>query len=189
MSIILNDTSRKPPRAQLPPINNNIKADRVQVIGQDGGNLGVLPLHEAISIARAAELDLVLIAPTGKDDVPVTKIMDYGKLLYEKKKKQTEAKKHQKTIQVKEVKVRPKIGEHDFLTKIKQAAGFLKEGKHVKMTLQFRGREMTTRQERGTEMFDRIEQLFKELEIGNFAHEKEAKQGPFWSRVYFVKSK
>ncbi|MGE0010375.1 MAG: translation initiation factor IF-3 [Candidatus Babeliales bacterium] len=184
----MNDTSRKP-RPQLPPINNNIKADMVQVIGQDGGNLGVLPLHEAISIARAAELDLVLIAPTGKDDVPVTKIMDYGKLLYEKKKKQTEAKKHQSVIQVKEIKVRPKIGEHDFQTKIKQAASFLKEGKHVKMTLQFRGREITTRQERGTDMFERVEQTFRELEVGNFAHEKEAKQGPFWSRVYFVKSK
>ncbi len=161
----------------------------MQVIGQDGANLGVLLLHEAINMARAAELDLVLIAPTGKDDVPVTKIMDYGKLLYEKKKKQTEARKHQSVIQVKEIKVRPKIGEHDFQTKIKQAAGFLEDGKHVKMTIQFRGREVTTRQERGSEMFDRVEQMFRELGIGSFAHEKEAKQGPFWSRVYFVKSK
>lgn len=177
------------PRVELPPINKNIRADKVQLIAHDGENLGVLSLNDALRMARDAELDLVMIAQKGKEGVPVTKIMDYGRLLYEKKKKQAEAKKHQKTIQVKEVKVRPKIGAHDFETKIKRAAGFLKAGKHVKMTLQFRGREMATRHERAPEMFAKIEHSFTELEVGPFAYEKEARQGPFWSRVYFIKTK
>lgn len=187
MSLILKNNRR--PRPQLAPINRNIKADKVQLIGSDGQNVGVLDRDEAIRMARDAELDLVMIAPMGKEGVPVTKIMDYGKLLYEKKKKQAEAKKHQKIIQVKEVKVRPKIGEHDFQTKINRAVSFLKAGKHVKMTLQFRGREMATRHQRAPEMFGRIEDTFRQLEVGPFAYEKEARQGPFWSRVYFIKTK
>ena len=85
-----------------------------------------------------------MIVESGKEGVPVVKIMDFGKALYEKKKKQHEAKKHQKLIQVKEVKISPKIGEHDFQTKMRQAMDFLNEGKRLKITLFFKGRENAT---------------------------------------------
>ena len=111
---------------------------------------------DALKIAQEAGLDLVMIAEEGREGVPVAKIMDFGKALYEKKKKQHEAKKHQKVIQIKEVKMGPKIGEHDFQTKMRQAIDFLKEGKRVKITLFFKGRENATKIERGTELFDKI---------------------------------
>jgi translation initiation factor IF-3 len=128
-----------------------------------------------------------MIAPTGKDDVPVTKIMDFGKVLYAKKKKLTEAKKHQKTIQVKEIKLRPKIGEHDFQTKMKQAMQFLEEGKRLKVTLSFKGREVTNRDERGTEIFEKIDATFKDHNLDDVIQEKDMKAGPLWSRIYFLK--
>ena len=140
-------------------------------------------------MAEDVGLDLVMISPHGKDDVPVVKIMDYGKILYEKKKKRAEAKKHQKTIQIKEVKMRPKIGEHDYQTKIKQAIQFLKSGKRVKITLSFRGREMVTKNERGGELFDKIEKSFEEYGLAQqLIREKDARMGKLWSRIYYIKS-
>jgi translation initiation factor IF-3 len=168
-------------------INEQIRAPKVQVITFEGGNAGVISRDEALRMARAAELDLVMVSDTGQEGVPVVKIMDFGKLLYAKKKKQAEAKKHQKTIQVKEIKMRPKIGEHDYLTKLKQAVGFLKDGKHVKITLMFRGREAATSKERGAELFERIDQTFAHEGLANLAHEKDMKSSSMWSRIYFVK--
>ena len=107
--------------------------------------LGLLSRGEALKLAQEASLDLVMIAEEGREGVPVAKIMDFGKSLYEKKKKQHEAKKHQKVIQIKEVKMAPKIGEHDFQTKMRQAIDFLKDGKRVKITLFFKGRENATK--------------------------------------------
>lgn len=133
-------------------------------------------------------LDLVLLSEQGSEGVPVVKIMDYGKVLYAKKKKQAEAKKHQKTIQVKELKLRPKIGDHDFETKMRQAAEFLKDGKHLKITLTFRGREMMNREERGTQLFQKIDAFFTEQAIPNLAQEKDLKMGQLWSRTYYIKS-
>src|ERR1700744_3143797 len=130
-------------------INENIRVSRLQLITHDGQNVGVVSREEALRLAHVAGLDLVLIAEAGAEGVAVAKIMDFGKAIYAKKKKQAEAKKHQKVIQVKELKLRPKIGEHDFITKMNQAIQFLKEGKHLKITLQFRGREITTSEERG----------------------------------------
>src|SRR5438045_3244557 len=124
-------------------INHQIRAEQVQLITQDGENIGIVSRSQALRQAEEAGLDLVLIAI--KDDIPIVKIMDFGKSLYEKKKKTIEAKKHQKVIQVKEVKMSPKIGEHDYQTKIKQAVQFLTTGKRVKITLSFRGREMATK--------------------------------------------
>src|SRR5580692_513377 len=96
------------------PVNEKIRAERVQLITQDGENVGVVPTSQALRMAQLASLDLVVIADQGKEGVPIAKIMDFGKAAYEKKKQQAEAKKHQKVIQVKEVKLRPKIGEHDY---------------------------------------------------------------------------
>ncbi len=172
-----------------PLINEQIRATTVQLITQDGVNVGILPKNKALGMAGEAGLDLVLIAERGKEGVAVVKIMDFGKVLYEKKKKRVEAKKHQKVIQVKEIKLRPKIGEHDYQTKMKQMIQFLKAGKHVKITLSFRGRESMTKRERGTEFFEKISQSFSEHGLmQNIVQEKETKMGKFWSRVYYLKN-
>ena len=170
------------------PINDKIRATRIQVIAQDGENVGIISLDEALKLARQAELDLVMVAEQGRDGVPVAKIIDHGKVLYAKKKKQVESKKHQKVIQIKEIKLRPKIGEHDYQTKLKQACQFLKDGKHVKVTLVFRGREMATIRERGFEMFNKVMLTFQEHGLTNLHQEKESKAGTQWSRIYAVKT-
>jgi len=167
-------------------INHQIKADQVQLITQNGENVGVVSRAQALRQAEEAGLDLVLIAM--KEDTPIVKIMDFGKSLYEKKKKTIEAKKHQKVIQIKEIKMNPKIGDHDYQTKLKQAVQFLASGKRVKVTLSFKGREMTTKDARGTELFNKIQ---KSLEDQGFAHnlvqEQDAKIGKMWSRIYYLK--
>src|SRR3990167_9591219 len=120
-----------------PLMNEKIRYDRVQLIDAEGANAGVVPRDIALRSAREVGLDLVIIAERGKDGFPVAKIMDYGKVSYAKKKQAAQAKKKQVVIQVKELKMRPKIGVHDFQTKIKQAIDFLEDGKRVKFTLLF----------------------------------------------------
>lgn len=170
------------------PINENIRFPKVQLITHEGQNIGVVSRDEALRLAHMAGLDLVLIAESGSDGFPLTKIMDFGKALYAKKKKQSEAKKHQKTIQVKEIKLRPKIGEHDFKTKMNQGVQFLKDGKHLKITVAFRGREIVSKEERGNQLFEKIDSFFKENGLANLMQEKDAKLGQLWSRIYYVKS-
>lgn len=171
----------------MPLINEQIRAPKVQLINHLGENVGVVNRNEALRLAEEAELDLVLLSP-GKDNVPVVKIMDCGKVLYEKKKKQAEAKKKQRTIQVKEIKIRPTIGEHDYQTKMNHAMEFLQEGKHVKITIFFKGRENMTKQERGAELFDRINKTFEEQGIlQNLMQERDANIGQMWSRIYYLK--
>jgi len=170
------------------PVNEKIRAPKVQLIDENGVNQGVLSRDAALNMALEAELDLVLIAERGADGVPVVKIMDHGKALYEKKKKLAEAKKHQKVIQIKELKFRPKIGAHDFTTKMNRGIEFLKAGKHLKITLMFRGREMATKSERAQELFARIHQVFQEENLlDNLIQEKDSKAGQFWSRIYHLK--
>lgn len=170
------------------PINENIRASQVQLIDENGVNQGVISRSKALDMAVEANLDLVLIAERGADGVPVVKIMDHGKALYEKKKKLAEAKKHQKIIQIKELKFRPKIGQHDFETKMKRGLGFLKAGKHLKITLMFRGREMATKNERAAELFGKIHAAFEEHGIlKDLVQEKESRAGQFWSRIYYLK--
>lgn len=175
-------------REKAPLINDQIRSEYVQLIGHDGENIGLVSRREAMQRATEVALDLVMLAEHGKDDWPVVKIMDFGKLLYEKKKKKSESKKHQKVIQVKEIKISPKIGEHDFQTKMNQALQFLEEGKRVKITLFFRGRENVIREERGAEIFAKIDQY---LETKGFSdkitREKDAKLGKLWSRVFYLK--
>lgn len=173
----------------LPLMNERIRAERVQLITHEGHNVGVVSRFEALRMAQEVGLDLVLIADVGNDDVPVVKIMDLGKALYEKKKKQTEAKKHQKVIQVKEIKLSPKIGEHDYLTKIKQMIQFLEDGKRVKITLFFRGRENALRDEHGSSLFNRINITLEEHGLlKDVVQEQDAKLGRFWSKIYYLKT-
>ena len=169
-------------------MNDNIRFPKMQVITDDGQNVGILTKREAIELAENAGLDLVLLSEEGNQGVPVAKIMNFGKALYEKKKKQNEAKKHQKTIQIKEIKLRPKIGDHDLQTKMNRAYEFLTEGKHLKVTIAFRGREIVTKEERGQEMFDRIESMMRDNGFTNLVQEKDAKAGPLWSKIYYMKS-
>lgn len=171
-----------------PLINEQIRAPKLQLINHLGENVGIVNRNEALRLAQDVNSDLVLLAPTGKDNVPVVKIMDFGKVLYEKKKKQTEAKKKQKVIQVKEIKMRPTIGEHDYQTKINHVVQFLQEGKHVKISIFFKGRENQTKQERGTELFQKINKSFDELGIlEHLVQERDMNIGQVWSRIYYLK--
>jgi len=172
-----------------PIANEDIRAEKLQLIGADGSNQGTVDRRDALFQARDANLDLVLISDKGAEGIPVAKIMDYGKELYTRKKKQAEAKKHQKVIQVKEIKMRPKIGEHDYQTKMNQGIGFLESGKKVKVTLLFRGREMINKYERGREMFSKIGQTFEERGLlERIIEDKEVKAGSAWSKVFSLKN-
>jgi len=143
-------------------INGEIDASQVRLVGEDGSQLGIVSLREAISKAEEAELDLVEIAPMAQP--PVCKIMDYGKFKYHEQKKQHEAKQKQKLIQVKEVKFRPRTDEADYQVKLKNLIRFLSEGDKTKVTLRFRGREMA-HQEFGLELLKRVEADL--IELGN----------------------
>ncbi len=121
-------------------INVQIRDREIRLIGEDGQQLGIMSSREAMKIAREAELDLVKIAPQAKP--PVCKIIDYGKYRYELARKEKEAKKKQKTIEVKEVRLSPNIDSNDLNTKIASARKFIEKGNKVKVTLRFRGREM-----------------------------------------------
>ncbi len=121
-------------------INERIRDKEVRVIGEDGEQLGVMSSREALKLAREADLDLVKIAPTAKP--PVCKIIDYGKYKYEQVRREKEAKKKQKTMEIKEVRLSPNIDVNDLNTKANQARKFIAKGDKVKVTLRFRGREM-----------------------------------------------
>lgn len=122
-------------------INEKIRDKEIRLIGQDGEQLGIMSSREAMKLAREADLDLVKIAPKAKP--PVCKIIDYGKYRYEMARKEKEAKKKQRTMEVKEVRLSPNIDTNDLNTKANQARKFISKGDKVKVTLRFRGREMT----------------------------------------------
>ncbi|MDJ0618323.1 MAG: translation initiation factor IF-3 [Calothrix sp. MO_192.B10] len=124
----------------LPQINERIRFSTIRVIATDGEQLGIMTPQEALQMAQEKELDLVLLSD--KADPPVCRIMDYGKYKFEQEKKAREARKKQHTADVKEVKMRYKIEEHDYNVRVKQAARFLKDGDKVKATVMFRGREI-----------------------------------------------
>ncbi len=137
-----------------------IQAREVRVIDEERNALGVLPTSQAIQMARDRGLDLVEIAPTAQP--PVCKITDYGKFLYEQHKKDHEAKKHQKQIQIKEIKFRPKISIHDYDFKMKHVKRFLGDGNKVKITVMLRGREKQ-KPELGYQVLDRVLADVKEM--------------------------
>ena len=126
-------------------INGQIRDKEVIVIAENGDQLGVMPVKEAMKLAQEAELDLVKIAP--KAQPPVCKIIDYGKYRYELARKEKEAKKKQKTVEVKEVRISPNIDTNDLNTKVNNAKKFIAKGNKVKVTLRFRGREMAHMQQ------------------------------------------
>ena len=122
-------------------INRAIRASEVRVIDEDANQLGVMDLNSALQAADEQGLDLVEVSPTAKP--PVCRIMDYGKYKYQQSKRAAEAKKKQVRVEIKEVKMRPKTDEHDYLFKVKNARRFLGDGNKVKVTIMFRGREVT----------------------------------------------
>ena len=128
-----------------PMINEEIRDREVRVVSESGEQLGIMSAREAMKLAQEAELDLVKIAPTAKP--PVCKIIDYGKFRYEQARKEKEAKKKQRTVEVKEVRLSPNIDTNDLNTKMNNARKFISKGNKVKVTLRFRGREMAHMQQ------------------------------------------
>ena len=143
-----------------PRANNKIYALEVQVIGSDGKNLGVLQTREAINLAKEEGLDLIEIAPNAKP--PVCKIIDIGKYKYDLQKKANKAKKKQKVIELKEIKLRPVTEIHDYNFKMKNAHKFLTKGNKVKFTVKFKGRELQ-HHHLGTDLMNRIQEDIKEV--------------------------
>ncbi|EFR31023.1 translation initiation factor IF-3 [Eremococcus coleocola] len=123
------------------PINEQIRARELRVIGDNGDQLGVKSLNDALTIAESFELDLVLVSPNAQP--PVARIMDYGKYRFELQKKEKEQRKNQKVVNVKEIRLSPSIEEHDYQTKLRQAIKFLEKGDKVKVSIRFRGRAIT----------------------------------------------
>jgi translation initiation factor IF-3 len=136
-----------------PRINEEIRVPEVQLIDQNGKNHGTVSMRQALDIATAASLDLVEVAPNMTP--PVCKILDYGKFKYQEQKKAAEARKKQKIVEVKEIKFRPMIDDHDYDVKMRSIRRFFEEGDKVKVTLRFRGREMA-HQELGVKLLDRV---------------------------------
>ena len=147
-------------------MNDEIDVDNVRLIAADGEQVGVVSVADGLVMADEAGLDLVEVSPNA--DPPVCKILDYGKYKYETQKKANEARKKQKTIEVKEIKMRPGIEEHDYQVKMRSVRKFLDNGDKVKMTIRFRGREMA-HQDLGMRVLDRVREEFdEEVKIEQF---------------------
>lgn len=136
-----------------PRINEDIRVREVRLIDENGDNRGVVSIQEALRIAYEADLDLIEISPQGIP--PVCKVLDYGKYKYELQKRKAEAKKNQKVVEIKELKLRPMIDTHDYEVKVKQAKKFLSEGNKVKFTMRYKGREMSAN-DLGKEILNRL---------------------------------
>ncbi|HVU41408.1 MAG: translation initiation factor IF-3 [Xanthobacteraceae bacterium] len=143
----------QPAPKEGPRINEEIRVREVQLIDKDGANMGVTEINAALAMAKEAGLDLVEIAPNSAP--PVAKILDFGKYKYQAQKKAAEARKKQKVVEIKEIKLRPMIDDHDYDVKMRSMERFFQEGDKVKVTLRFRGREMA-HQELGYRLLDRV---------------------------------
>ncbi len=142
------------------PINEKIRAKEVQLIGDSGEKLGVVDFRQALDMAQEKKLDLVLVSPQANP--PVCKIMNYGKYKFEQAKKEKEAKKKQKVIEVKEIRVTPNIEEHDFSFKAKNARKFIEDGNKLKITVKFRGREVNN-SELGEQVLNRFIETLSDI--------------------------
>ncbi|HAQ36705.1 MAG: translation initiation factor IF-3 [Maricaulis sp.] len=162
-----------PPKKDGPRINQDIRSARVLLIDEHGEKQGVMPVEAALEAAQEASLDLVEVSPNA--DPPVCKILDYGKLKYQEQKKKTEARKKQKTVEIKEIKMRPNIDTHDYEVKSRAMRRFFEEGDKVKVTLRFRGREMA-HQDRGVSLLDRVKEDFSDVAKVEFAPKLEGRQ-------------
>lgn len=168
-------------------VNEGIRSDAIMVIDEEGKNHGVLSKRQALALAEECSSDLVQVGE--KEGVVIAKIMDYGKFLYTKKKQLNDAKKNQKVIAVKELKLRPHIGDQDYFTKMNKAVEFFLNGDKVKFTLQFKGREVIMMADLGKKFFERIEQDLAKRELGGvLTYEKESKAGSLWTKIYFVRT-
>lgn len=152
-----------PQRDTGPRVNERITSNEIRLIGAEGENVGVVSPAEAMRMADEAELDLVEISPNANP--PVCKIMDFGKFKYEQQKREAEARKKQKIIEIKEVKFRPNTDTHDYDVKMRNVVKFLQNGDKVKITLRFRGREMA-HQNLGRELLERVAKDVTEAELG-----------------------
>jgi translation initiation factor IF-3 len=149
---------RRPPERDTTRINERIRVPKVRLIGADGEQLGILDTSEALKRAQDADLDLVEVAPNSKP--PVTRLLDYSKYKYEQEQKQKAARKHQQQVNVREIKLRPKIAENDYNTKKGHVERFLRHHDKVKVTIMFRGREQA-HPERGRDLLNK---LFEDLD-------------------------
>ena len=145
--------AQEPARKDGPRINEDIRVREVHLIDKDGTNRGTVPIADALAAAQEAGLDLVEISPNAAP--PIVKILDYGKYKYQEQKKAAEARKKQKVVEVKELKYRPMIDDHDYDVKMRSMKRFFEEGDKVKVTLRFRGREMA-HQELGVKLLERV---------------------------------
>ncbi|MBK5221144.1 MAG: translation initiation factor IF-3 [Thermoleophilia bacterium] len=148
---------RRPPERDTTRINERIRVPQVRLIGADGEQLGIVEIAEALKRAQDADLDLVEVAPGNKP--PVTRLLDYSKYKYEQEQKQKQARKHQQQVNIREIKLRPKIASHDYETKKGHVERFLKHHDKVKVTIMFRGREQA-HPERGRAL---LQKLFEDL--------------------------
>ncbi len=149
---------RRPPERDTTRINERIRVPKVRLIGAEGEQLGIVEIAEALKRAQDADLDLVEVAPGSKP--PVTRLLDYSKYKYEQEQKQKQARKHQTQVNVREIKLRPKIADHDYETKKGHVERFLRQRNKVKITIMFRGREQA-HPERGRALLQR---LFEDLD-------------------------
>ena len=153
VTIATENTNAPVREADGPRINQDIKAKEVRLINYNGENLGVVSIKEALHIAEEVGLDLIEISP--QVNPPVCKVLDYGKYKYELQKKKNEAKKNQKVINIKELKLRPMIDTHDYEVKVKQAKKFLAQGDKVKFTMRYKGRELSAN-DMGKEVLNKL---------------------------------
>ena len=152
--------SKKDEKSSGPHINHNIKVPKVLVIDEKGEKLGQMSTRDALAMARSRGLDLVEVAANARP--PVCRFADFGKMMYERKKKDSKAKKNATTIKVKEIKLTPSTGDHDFNVKRKHAEKFLMKGDKVKVIIRFRGREMAHK-DQGVAMCNRLYETLKEI--------------------------
>jgi len=153
---------RRPPERDLTRINERIRVPEVRLIDENGQQQGIVSRDEALDYARQRDLDLVEVAPDARP--PVTRVLDYSKYKYEQEQKQKAARKHQQNINVREIKFRPKIAEHDYDTKKGHVVRFLKHRDKVKVTIMFRGREVT-HPERGEMILNRLAEELGDLAV------------------------
>lgn len=153
VTIATENTNAPVREADGPRINKEIRAKEVRLINYNGENLGVVSVQEALKIAQDVGLDLIEISP--QVNPPVCKVLDYGKYKYEMQKKKNEAKKNQKVVSIKELKLRPMIEAHDYEVKLKQAKKFLSQGDKVKFTMRYKGREMSAN-DMGKEILNKL---------------------------------
>ena len=153
---------RRPPERDSTRINDRIRVPEVRLIDDEGNQVGVMKTADALAFAQERELDLVEVAPEARP--PVCRVLDYSKYKYEQAQKQKQARKHQQQITVREIKFRPKIAQHDYDTKKQHVERFLRHKDKVKVTIMFRGREVT-HPERGTAILDRLAEELAELGV------------------------